>query len=259
MKKLTLTLCLLAGLNNTVWADEIVIAADVWCPINCEPDSDKPGYMIEMARQIFAAQGHTVKYVVLPWSRAIEEARRGDIDGIIGAYKEDAPDFIFPTLEQGMLGDVFYVKKDSDWTYNGLDSLQGKSLAVIQDYGYTDELNPYVEANLDNNAKIQAVDGEDALPINIRKLVKGRVDVVVESAPVFWYTAASIGMKDKVKAAGATAEKDQTFIAFSPADAKKEKSAEYAKLLSEGTQKLRESGALAQILAKYSLTDWQEK
>lgn len=257
MKKFILTVCLLAGFSTVAYADEVVLAGDVWCPINCEPDSDKPGYMIEIARQALAPHGHTVVYRVLPWARAIEEARRGDINGIIGAFKEDAPDFVFPEVEQSMLGDEFFVKKDSSWRYTGIDSLKDVSLAVILDYAYTDELDPYVQANLKDSSKIQAVAGDDALPINIRKLLKGRVEVVVESASVFWYTAATMGVADKLEEAGAVPEKTETYLAFSPAPALAEKSAEYAKLLSEGTQKLRESGELAKILAKYNLKDWR--
>ncbi len=235
-------------------AETVVLAADVWCPINCEPASATPGYMIEIAKKALETAGHTLEYRVLPWSRAIEEARRGDIDGIIGAYQYDVPDFVFPEVAQGLLNDVFYVKRDSTWQYNGVASLSTISLAVVQDYGYTDELNPYVQENLNNNARIQVASGDDALNSNIRKLLKGRVDALVESAPVFWFVAAQLGVTEQVKEAGQTTEKARVFIAFSP---QKAQSKTYAKLIADTTQALRASGELATLLAKYNLRDWQ--
>ena len=54
MKPLSLLLVLLLLLlPQQVLSEErpgIVIAADQWCPINCVPGSDRPGFMIEIAR-----------------------------------------------------------------------------------------------------------------------------------------------------------------------------------------------------------------
>ena len=48
-----LTLFLFAG---TSLADEMVVAADSWTPFNADPESDKPGYMIEIAQKMFATK-----------------------------------------------------------------------------------------------------------------------------------------------------------------------------------------------------------
>lgn len=43
---------------------QIVIAAYEWCPYNCQPDSDQPGYMVEMVQQgleLVAPGRYTVK------------------------------------------------------------------------------------------------------------------------------------------------------------------------------------------------------
>jgi hypothetical protein len=42
-----------------------------------------------------------VKYQVLPWKRSIIEVRKGNYNAIIGAVKEETPDFIFP--EEGFV------------------------------------------------------------------------------------------------------------------------------------------------------------
>jgi len=52
MKNLSIIALLLSlFLISPAIADTITIRADVWCPYNCEPDSEKPGYMIEIVQK----------------------------------------------------------------------------------------------------------------------------------------------------------------------------------------------------------------
>ncbi len=85
-------------------------------------------------------------------------------------------------------------------------------------------------------------------------LKKGRVDVLVEADPVFWYTAKMIDESETFTVAGRASESMKSYIAFSPA---LDTSKEYARQLSEGIQMLRENGELEAILEKYGLTDWK--
>ena len=90
--------CLLLVVSSfsPISADTIIIGADEWCPINCEPGSERPGFLVETARAVFEKAGHNLEYVKMPWSRTLDEVRKGRINGAIGAYFQDAPDFIFP-------------------------------------------------------------------------------------------------------------------------------------------------------------------
>jgi ABC-type nitrate/sulfonate/bicarbonate transport system substrate-binding protein len=61
-------------------AEVVTMAADVWCPYNCRPDTEHPGFAIEMARAILEPQGRKVEYIVIPWARTLEEVRAGKIE-----------------------------------------------------------------------------------------------------------------------------------------------------------------------------------
>lgn len=42
------------SLSTQVKAEEVItLVADEWCPYNCVPNSEKPGYAIEIAQEIF--------------------------------------------------------------------------------------------------------------------------------------------------------------------------------------------------------------
>lgn len=247
-----LTLLLAFGLP-AVQAETITIVADEWCPYNCAPGSDKPGYMIEIAQKVLGEAGHTIEYSNMPWSRAIEESRRGRFTAIVGAARDDAPDFVYPDQPLGISGSVFAVKKGADWKYTGTDSLAAVSVGVIQDYSYSEEFDAYSATHAKDSKRIQVATGENALSTNIRKLDAGRIGALLEDKAVFEYQLAQEGKIGAFDFAGGL-EEAEIFIAFSPAiPAAKD----YAKLLGEGIANLRASGELAKILERYGLKDWK--
>ncbi|MBF0239229.1 MAG: transporter substrate-binding domain-containing protein [SAR324 cluster bacterium] len=236
-----------------VYADTISLRADEWCPYNCSPESAKPGFMIEIAKAIFTGAGHQLDYQIQPWARAIEDTRSGKFNGIIGASRGDAEDFIFPENEQGSQTMSFFVKKGDSWTYSNLDSLKNRVLGVIKDYAYSDELDQYIETNAKNSKAVQVASGENALEINVKKILGGRIQVILEDPNVIAEYLENSNQQGALEAAGSL-EKDNLYIAFGPQNPK---SAQYAKLLSDGMNSLRKSGELKKILSKYGIKDWK--
>jgi len=247
-------LCTLAFLLITIpaIADDIVLGTDPWPPFTDEA-GDSPGYMVEAAKQIFTKNGHTLVYKVMPWARAVNITRAGKMNGIIGAAVGDAEDFVFPEKDLGMLENYMFVRKDSNWKYEGVDSLKNVKVGVILDYDYGKTFMDYMNANKESG-KIDIIAGDDPLKKNIMKLKAKRIDVVIEAKPVFDHTVKSMGIADLFKPAGTIGEADPVYIAFSP---NHPKSKEYAKMLSSGIEELRQSGELAKILAKYGQADWK--
>lgn len=249
---LSLLVALYFSSASVIQADTISIRSDVWFPMNGQPGSDQPGYMIELAQEIFSQSGHTIDYRLMPWERALSEVRKGAIDCVVGAYKEDAPDFIFPEEHWGMDNSAFYVNKGNSWRYQGLTSLNGVKLGVIGGYAYGDEFDKYVADNSSGN--IQTVKGDNALEKNIKKVMAGRLDALIDSPLVVSAKLKEMGMEGKIEEAGALGDPSPMYIACSPA---KPKTKGHIQLINEGTQALRASGRLSEIMAKYGLKDWK--
>lgn len=125
----------------------ISLIADEWPPFNIKPGSDREGYIVDIARKIFEAQGYTVVYTNQPWKRAVEMTRAGRYDGAIGASKTDAAGFIFPSEELARNKLAFYVKKGSGWQYKGPSSIAATTIGTIAGYDYRPWLLEYIEAN----------------------------------------------------------------------------------------------------------------
>ena len=249
------TIIVLGALQNPAdaRADVLTLRADEWCPYNCAPGSEKPGYMLDIATEIAKLYGHTIDYKQLSWARAIEETRDGKYVGIIAAAQSDAEGFVFPDQSFGVSTLVYATRKDNDFVYNGIKSLDGKSIGVVQDYTYAEELNDYIKKYSKDIKKVQVAAGDNALDTNIRKLEAGRVDVIVEDLNVLLQKLNQLGKSDVFKISPST-EKLDLYFGFSP---KNPKSPEYAKQFSDGLKKLRKSGKINEIMEKYGLKDWQ--
>ncbi|WP_057832923.1 substrate-binding periplasmic protein [Colwellia sp. TT2012] len=233
----------------------LTIAADNWCPFNCQPNSDYPGYMIEIAQQVFAEHNIKINYQIIPWSRALQLCRAGIISAVVGGYISDAPDFIYPLNEQGLIAFSFFSLKPGHWRYQGPASLDNQLLAVANGYAYTESLDSYIKLHQADATRIYSAYGNKPLIENITLLEQGLIDVLVETEAVFWYTSKQSNRQEKFNMAGLLAPAKPAYIAFSPAI---EASTEYADILSKGIVRLRTNGELARILAKYGLSDWQE-
>lgn len=235
-------------------ADTISFRSDYWCPYICNPESENPGYMVEIAKAVFEKQGHKVHIKLNNWVRAIKDTRSNKVQALIGCSVVDAPDFIFPKTSLGLMKNAYFVSKKSKWSYNGRPSLQGLRLGVINGYAYGDSVDNLIRAR---HRSFVPFSGDRPLEQIIRMIQAGRLDGFIENPVVLQYMSvtARLALED-LKLAGWVESRDPSlYIAFSPNNPK---SQEYAKILSRGVDELHRSGELQRILDKYNLKDWKE-
>ncbi|MGM0768687.1 MAG: substrate-binding periplasmic protein [Pseudomonadota bacterium] len=229
----------------------ITIGADPWCPHNCAVGSDPEGYMLDIAREVFEAQGYQVEYLNVSWARALQMARAGLLDAVAGAFRTDAPDFVFPTEPQGKSQIAMYTAADSDWRYHGLESLNDQTLLAINGYSYSAELDRYIASHADEPTRVWMLSGPSPLNRAINLLEQHRADVFPEDVYVMTWAQRADTDSRPLRQGGRLRQTD-TFIAFSPENAE---SAKLADLLSRGTLQLRENGRMREILAAYGLSE----
>lgn len=229
-------------------AQTLTFAADEWCPVNCGPDAKAPGYMIEIAKAILEPRGYRLRYEQITWARALLMTRSGHFDGIYASTPGEAKGFVFPSEAQGQYRIGLFVRKDDPWRYLGPSSLDQKSVGVIIDYSYGED----IDRELKDHSELVQTGGTHALEQNIKTLLAGRLNMVVEDINTFAYKANELGLSGEFRLAKAF-EEDDLFIALSPAKAQ---SHEIAQALSDGMADLRRSGELDRILKKYGLSDW---
>jgi polar amino acid transport system substrate-binding protein len=240
-------LLVFAGLAR---AETLVIAGDIWCPVNCQPGSERPGIFVELAREIFAESGVNVQYQALNWARTLQQVRRGQLNAAVGAGVEDTPDFLYSATPVALSRNCFFTQQSSTWRFTGTSSLAEQRLGVINDYSYGDELNTYIALYRHDSERVQTAAGDTALELNIRKLMHGRVDVVLENAWVIQAMLASQGRTGELREAGCREPDVPIYLAFSPA---LESSSRYVALFEQGLQRYRANGRLQALLAAYGV------
>ena len=239
-----------------LYADVISLRTDLWCPYACDPKSDKPGFMIEIAREIFEKHGHTIDYDVLNWARAIDEVKMGKYAGLVGCSKfsSESDGLEFPNIANGVNTNFYWTLKESHWFFESADSLKNKKIGIVKSYSYGTSTDNLIKLN--HKAFIN-VTGQMPLLRMIQMTESKRLDGFLENPNVL-ARSLKINNKDPELFRVASANvSDQTelFIAFSAAHAK---SKLYAKLLDVGMVELRKSGRLKVILERYGMSDWKK-
>ena len=243
------TLAAALVLPSAARAETLTLRSDYWCPYNCTPGGEPPGYMIEIARKVFEPAGYTIDYQLMPYDEAIEAARKGEITAVVGAARKDAPDLAFTASSQGTTTYAFASAKGSGFVYKGVESLKGIRLGAIQDYTYDAAIDAHIAAG----EGVTLVSGDTATRDLVQLLADRKVDVIIEGDAVLDYTIAEMGMTNLFDLFVAS-EGAPVYIAFSPAHPKV---AELVTLLDKGVADLRTSGELAKIMRRYGKKDWQ--
>jgi polar amino acid transport system substrate-binding protein len=225
-------------------AETITIVGDPWCPYNCEAGGDRPGFAIEIAKEIFAAVGIDVRYQNVDWENAIKDTRTGKYTAIVGATREDAPDFVFPTQEIGKSVNAVVVRAADTWKYEGPQSFSARRVGTIKDYAYGTELDGWFK----EHPPAFVAEGDDPKDLMMKKLLAKEIDTFIEDRAVMAYYVRQKGVTNVITVAGMVGKAMPVYIAFSPAN---QKSATYARQFSEGIEKLGKSGKLKEIYARY--------
>lgn len=228
----------------------LVVAGDVWCPINCAEDAEMPGFFVELAQQIFADAGIKVEYRTINWARAVRETQQGKFDALIGAGVEDAPGLLFTATAPADSRVCFYAKQGSAWRFDGVKSLSTITLGSINGYSYGDQLDAYIRRNVANALRVQQASGDSALAITVEKVRVGRVDVVVENRWVMEYFLRHEGAGEPLQEVGCWPVEVPIYLAFSPV---LESSERHRDIFQAGLLRYQHNGRFNALLQRYGL------
>ncbi|EOE4737188.1 transporter substrate-binding domain-containing protein [Vibrio vulnificus] len=167
------------------YAATITAAQDPWAPF-VQQNNANPGISVEIVIEAFKTQGHDVDFKIMPWTRALNEVKDGRVDVLVATWftqeRTSYLNYSQPYLENSLK----FIKRSGDgFEYNGMDSLSGKNVGIIRNYGYGDE---FLKAT--NFNKPEAND----LVANAKKLLAKRIDLTLEDELVAKATLSGAGM-----------------------------------------------------------------
>ncbi|PIR34753.1 MAG: hypothetical protein COV36_00300 [Alphaproteobacteria bacterium CG11_big_fil_rev_8_21_14_0_20_44_7] len=255
---ITLALCAIgfsASAEEAAKKETLLLVSDDWCPFTCTPDTEEEGFSVDLVRMIFAEANIDVKYETVSFARAQKGVLSGDFDGIINVNKEEGKGMVFPEEISGIGVYTFFTSVDSGWKYTGEESLKDATFGAPEGYDNY-PFNGYLERNKNNTKLVQMISDEDNTNVLIDKAIKGRITAIYNERNVINYTLKKRGLEGQIVPAGIEGfplegDIDYLYVAFSP---KNPKSAEYTKILDDGLIKMRESGKIHEVAAKYGYT-----
>ncbi|WP_094707124.1 ABC transporter substrate-binding protein [Hahella sp. CCB-MM4] len=102
-------------------------------------DSERlQGYSWDILRESFHAMGYTIKLYIYPWVRAFEQVKAGKVDVLFptGFNPERAEYFRYSEEPINHVDFLVYVNLDSSLQWEGLESLNGKTIGVLSGWNY---------------------------------------------------------------------------------------------------------------------------
>lgn len=248
-----LTSCLFSA--SVVAAEPIRLVGDEFCPYNCDPASGKPGYMVEVLEEIFAAQGLTINYRLKPWSRAVQVVANGGAHVLLANTYNSAPDKRLQ-LVMGEDSTCFLTRHTDPWRFTDVTALQQHRIGVIQGYHY-DAGGPLDQYLRSNHPQVYLAKGELPLRGLMSMLLQERIDLVLDNCNVLKRKVSKMDIAEQTRLAGTLpGYHADLHIAFSPADPDAE---QLMALVRDGLAELRRNGRLAAILQTYNVNDWQRE
>lgn len=247
-----LSLVLLMGKTMAVDARTLVVAADVWCPYNCEPEAELQGYLLDVLRAVFSPLGIQIEYRVMPWTRALVETERGLVDAAVGVVRGNHGRNLIGEEPLGRDETVLIVRAGEEFQFSRPQDLDDMAIGVIAGYSY-DGLGPfdaYLAIRHVEDSDIYIIHHDQPLQSLFSMLGDGRIDVFPENRYVATYAIRQLGLEQSVSLLD-TGLGDDIFVAFTP-DSEGEA---HLTILDEGVRRLRDSGQFADILTRYGLEE----
>lgn len=242
------------GAPVLVFAETIVVAADEWCPYNCAPESQQPGYVVELLQKTMRAHNLLVEYRVLPWARALQETQNGSINAAIAVNESEVREhgLVVGKVPVGVARGCLFVPAQSRVVYRSLSDLdQLKAVGIVGGTSYAGDFGQWL-AKPENQAKTNTVFGGDVSARRSDMLLKGRLDGIWEDYSEMSYVLKQKSLEKRIVLAGCQSQQTPLFVGFS---SKNPESSRYASLLDSGVQAMRKSGELNKLLVKYGMTD----
>ncbi len=192
IRKILLALLLVVFfMGNNSYSDEITLGYVDFSPYEFQKDGKPQGILVEIVEKICKRANISLKLVFLPFKRAYNKTKRGEIDGLFNFYKVKERleffDYTEPIIENPL---VFFVRKESELKFTTLNDLKGQKIGVMRGYTYG--------ADFDNSTLFYK-DVADSHEGNIKKLMFERIDMYPCDKLVGIYVARKIGMISELK------------------------------------------------------------
>lgn len=135
-----LLVLLLWGLSHGVWAvtDMFTLVTEDFPPFYGK-NLPEQGFLAEVVKIALKRKDYDARIEFISWNEALDKSRMGRYDALLGAYKtqERLKQFYF-SLPLAKSSSVLFRRKDTHIIYDGVSTLKGYKIAVIEGYSVSE-------------------------------------------------------------------------------------------------------------------------
>ena len=224
------------------------IGSGDWCPHVCNPSENngRQGYISDTVLHALNQLNINAQVTHLNYARALTMAERGELNGIMAVIEEESNGLLFNRSPLGYSQNYFYAAHDSDWTYNGKNSLYSVRLGAVNGYDYLDtHLNFYIRKYRNQNVTI--VNGNSPQKRLIKLLMLGRIDTFLDDYLVVQHALGS-NAELPLKVVGKTRGALPIYLGLAPDFPEAEN---FLIHFDQQIEKMKKDGSYARILGRY--------
>jgi len=215
MKKIILPtlIALLVFFSSIVHAEKFTVVGEEFAPFEFKQGGKVVGIDVDIARHIFTKLGIDAEFKILPWKRAWTQVEDGEVEAVFTTSRKSKrePFVAYPKEDMWVSDFVFFVHKDKKQSdFKGFESAVAGNLKVgiIPGNSYKKvfwEAFPYANGSTEFQGDLVAsaslnkqLQPAKDLSTNLKKLARGRVDLVIADKTVGQYTAKLNGFSDQI-------------------------------------------------------------
>jgi polar amino acid transport system substrate-binding protein len=245
MKKILITLVLIIAIfpASVAMGEDITFAVGDFAPYHYQENGEIKGIFIDVVNEVSGRLGHSPKFVMYPWKRALFAVENGDVDGIISVYYTKKRDkfLVYPNEALGFMNISIFSGKENHLKVKKFSDLKNTHLFQVRGTSYGPEFDSQTHIFKDiwycNDIEKQ-----------ITLLDKRPFHVAIANEPAFKTVSGKLGLKDRFKRLYQV-KKEPLYIGFSKANGEKGRS--YAEKFGAVLKQMKKEGRLSEIEAKY--------
>lgn len=169
-------------------AEPLRIVTEAWAPYVYQNNGQPTGLDYEISAEVLRRLGVEVEWQFLPWKRCLLAFEQGQADGILDIFRipEREPAMLFVAEPLSEVEFVLFYARQRPYPYRKLDDLRDLLIGTSPGYWYNDKA--FRESRLFSREEAPTHEA------NLGKLVRQRVDLVVNDRRAGLYLAAGMGL-----------------------------------------------------------------
>lgn len=179
---MALAVALLPLSSAAVEKDPLILTNGYWPPYKGD-SLPKGGIITDVTMQVLARAGYEVAVAVVPWKRAYAGTVDGRYDVISAIWSTPERERELEFSDALMSSRIVVIhRSDYDFDFSSLDDLRGETVGVTAGYGYPEDFQ---------NADFFVREESETLTLSLRKLIFGRINVIVAEENVARHAVAT--------------------------------------------------------------------